>query len=234
MIVHPDVTITRAAPSVDAALINDLRALDLPTFGHILEHGMTRGLTHIAGEPGLTVGRVITVQLVNTDSRLVHYVAGLIEPGDFVVISNGPNAEHASVGGGVAAAFAHAGAVGVAVDGKVTDVVELRDSGLAVFARGLAPFTTRIQDRPIEGSINQPVSVGGVVAIPGSIAMADENGLLIASQATLAGLTERVRSMMAWEVGMLARVRGGGSFAKELIGDEAFAALERVADTKEH
>ncbi len=189
MTVHPAVQITRRVPSVEPALVDDLASLDLPTFGHILEHGMVRGLTHIAGEPGLTVGRVVTVQLVNTDSRLVHYVTSLLEPGDFVVIANGQNTEHASVGGGVAAALKVAGAVGVAVDGKVTDVVELRESGLAVFARGLAPFTTRIQDRPIEGTINQPVSVGGVVARPGAVALADENGLLIADAATLADAT---------------------------------------------
>lgn len=217
MSISPDVRIL-PAPRVDTDLLATLRDLDLPTFGHILEEGFARGITRIAGAETLTVGRVVTVKLVATDSRLVHYLTSLIEPGDFVVVDNGHNRTHASVGGGVAGALAARGAVGVAVDGMVTDVVELRDSGMAVLAAGLAPLTTRTQpDRPVQGGINVPVTIGGATVRPGMIAMADENGVLFAEPSVLAGLVERVTAMMRWEPPAMARVRAGETTLAELI-----------------
>ncbi|WP_144721177.1 RraA family protein [Agrococcus jejuensis] len=230
MSVAPDVRIL-PAPPVDAALLETLRGLDLPTFGHILEDGFARGIHRIAGGETLTVGRVVTVKLVVTDSRLVHYMTSLVQPGDFVVVDNGHNTTHASVGGGVAGALAARGAVGVAVEGTVTDVVELRESGMVVLGRGLAPFTTRTQpDRPVQGGINVPVTIGGASVRAGMIAMADENGVLFAEPDMLAGLVDRVRSMMAWEPPAMARVRAGETTLAELIlPPEDLAALDALA-----
>lgn len=230
MSVAPEVRIL-PAPAVDAVLIETLRGLDLPTFGHILEEGFARGIGRIAGAETLAVGRVVTVKLVVTDSRLVHYATKLVQPGDFVVVDNGHNTTHASVGGGVAGALAARGAVGVAVQGTVTDVVELRESGMAVLAAGLAPFTTRTQpDRPVQGGINVPVVIGGQSVRPGMIAMADENGVLFAEPAVLESLIERVRSMMAWEPPAMARVRAGqNSLAELILPPEDLAALDSLA-----
>ncbi|WP_127817744.1 RraA family protein [Microbacterium sp. CPCC 204701] len=219
------------APAVDRDLLDTLRGLDLPTFGHIVEDGVARGIHRVAGGETLTVGRVVTVKLVATDSRLVHYMTKLVEPGDFVVVDNGHNTTHASIGGGVAGSLAARGAVGVAVEGTVTDVVELRGSGMVVLGRGLAPFTTRTQpDKPVQGGINVPVTIGGATVRPGMIAMADENGVLFAEPAVLEGLIERVRQMMAWEPPAMARVRAGETTLAELIlpGDD-LAALDALA-----
>jgi 4-hydroxy-4-methyl-2-oxoglutarate aldolase len=207
-----------SAPQLDAALLETLRGLDLPTFGHILEEGFAHGIRRIAGAEKLTVGRVVTVKLVNTDSRLVHYLTKLVEPGDFVVVDNGHNLTHASVGGGVATSLAARGAVGIAVNGAVTDIVELRESGLAVLASELAPFTTRTQaDKPVQGAINVPITIGGATVHAGMIAMADENGALFAPAEVLSSLIERVRSMMAWEPPAIARIRAGETTLAELI-----------------
>jgi len=89
---------------------------------------------------------------------------------------------------------------------------------MAVLATGLAPLTTRTQpDRPVQGGINVPVTIGGVTVRPGMIAMADENGVLFAEAAVLAGLVERVRGMMSWEPPAMARVRAGETTLAELI-----------------
>jgi regulator of RNase E activity RraA len=230
MSVAPTVRVD-SAPSVDSRLLETLRTLDLPTFGHILEEGFAHGVHHIAGAEKLTVGRVVTVKLVVTDSRLVHFMTALVEPGDFVVVDNGHNLTHASVGGGVAAAFAARGAQGVAVNGAVTDVVELRESGLAVLATGLAPLTTRTQaDKPVQGGINVPVSIGGVTVRPGMIAMADENGVLFADAEVLSDLIDRVRSMMSWEPPAITRIRSGETTLADLIlPPEDLAELHALA-----
>jgi 4-hydroxy-4-methyl-2-oxoglutarate aldolase len=227
--VSPDVRIVTDIPAPSAELIETLAGLDLPTFGHILEEGFARGIRNIVGGEKLTVGRVVTVKLVATDSRMVHYVTKLVRPGDFVVIDNGHNTTHAALGGGVSFALSASGAVGAAVSGTVTDVVELRESGMAVYATGLAPLTTRFSASPIQGAINVPVTVGGVSVRPGMIAMADENGVLFADAAVLEALVERVRGMMAWEPPVMAKVRAGISLAEQILPPEDLAELDALA-----
>lgn len=221
----------RPAPPLPAGTIDTLGALDLPTFGHILEEGFARGIRHISGPDSLVVGRVVTVKLVATDSRLVHYLTRIVEPGDFVIVDNGHNTTHASVGGGVAGALAAGGAVGVAVQGAVTDVVELRESGMSVLATGIAPLTTRTQmGRPVEGGINVPVTLGGAIVHPGMVAMADANGILVTAPETVLGLVPRVREMMAWEPPAMARVRAGEvSLAELILPPDDLAALDELA-----
>ncbi|HMH59196.1 MAG TPA: RraA family protein [Galbitalea sp.] len=233
MTVSPDVRIVTDIPEPDPELLTALGSLDLPTFGHILEAGFVRGIHRIVGGETLTIGRVVTVQLVDTDSRMVHYSTALVQPGDFVVIDGGMNGTHASVGGGVAKSYAAAGVVGVAISGTCTDIVELRESGLAVYATGLSAFTTRSTDRPIRGAINVPVAVGGVAVTPGMIAMADENGLLLTTPEVLAGLVERVTAMMAWEPPVIERVRAGERLADHILPSDDLDFLNQLAHRKE-
>jgi 4-hydroxy-4-methyl-2-oxoglutarate aldolase len=229
MSVSPDVRIVTDVPVPSPELIETLEGLDLPTFGHILEEGFARGIHNIVGGRKLIVGRVVTVKLVATDSRMVHYMTKLVKPGDFVVIDNGHNTTHAALGGGVSFALSAFGAVGAAVSGTVTDIVELRESGMAIYATGLAPLTTRFSAGPIQGAINVPVSVGGVTVRPGMIAMADENGVLFAEPAVLEALVERVRGMMAWEPPVMAKVRAGTSLAEQILPAEDLAVLDALA-----
>ncbi len=228
MSVGPDVRIVRDAPQLDPELRSTLEGLDLPTFGHILEAGFPRGLQRIAGGEQLVVGRVVTIRLADTDSRMVHYSTGLVRPGDFVVIDTGMNLTHACVGGGVAKAYAAAGVVGIAVSGTVTDIVELREAGLAVYAAGMSAFTTRSTDRPIRGEFNVPIAVGGVAVEPGMVAMADENGVLLAPAEKLAGLVERVTQMMEWEPPVMERVRSGELLSTLILPADDIAELDRI------
>jgi len=229
MSISPEVRIVTDIASPAPELLETLATLDLPTFGHILEEGFARGIRNIVGGEKLTVGRVVTVKLIATDSRLVHYVTRLVRPGDFVVIDNGHNTTHASLGGGVSGALAAAGVVGAAVSGTVTDVVELRESGLAIYATGLAPLTTRSSAAPIQGAINVPVSVGGVTVRPGMVAMADENGVLFAESSVLAALIQRVRTMMAWEPPAMAQVRAGTPLSNLILPADDLEALNALA-----
>ncbi|NQX28062.1 RraA family protein [Microbacteriaceae bacterium VKM Ac-2854] len=232
MSVSPDVVINTDTPRVPDELLEALRELDLPTFGHLLESGFAEGLQHIVGPAALAVGRVVTVKLLDTDSRMLHYSTALVQPGDFVVIEAGANVRYASVGGGIAGAFAAAGVVGIAVDGRCTDIVELRESGMAVYSRGLSPFTTRSNGGPIRGSINVPVSVGAIAVTPGLIALGDENGLLFATAEQVEALIPRVHELLAWEPPAMARVRAGERLADILIPADDLAHLNTLAQRK--
>jgi 4-hydroxy-4-methyl-2-oxoglutarate aldolase len=226
MAVANDVVIARA-PSVDPDLFAALSQLDLPTFGHLLDEGFVYGLKHLCGPETLVVGRVITVRIPSTDSRILHFATEIARQGDFVVVDNGANTRFASVGGGVALSLASRGVVGIAASGLATDIAELRDSGIAIYASGLAAVTTRISDTPIRGSINVPVGVGGVTVEPGMVALADQSGLLFAPAQELAARLERVKQLLAWEADVMPRVLHGGSLAEEILHPDDLQELRR-------
>jgi regulator of RNase E activity RraA len=224
--------VINTAPPVSGELLSQLAELDLPAFGHILDTGFASGLTQLAGGPGLRVGRVVTVRLADTDSRILHYATALIEPGDFVVVDAGRWGDYAAVGGGIAVGLAAAEAAGIATSGTCTDLAELEESGLIVYGRGLAAFTTRANGGAIKGSINEAASLGGVTVMPGMVAMADGNGLLLAPASTLTSLLSRVRELIEWEPPVMAQVRAGARIGDLTLAAEDLAALNALAGRK--
>jgi regulator of RNase E activity RraA len=63
------------------------------------------------------------------------------------------------------------------VDGPCTDLAEIEDSEFPMWCRGLASITTRLLD--LGGRMNHPVSVGGVVVMPGDAVLCDDTGVLV-------------------------------------------------------
>jgi regulator of RNase E activity RraA len=70
-----------------------------------------------------------------------------------------------------------AGAKAGVVDGPCTDLEEVEASDFPMWSRGIAPITTRIYD--LGGRLNKPVSIGGVVVMPGDAVLCDESGVLV-------------------------------------------------------
>jgi 4-hydroxy-4-methyl-2-oxoglutarate aldolase len=84
---------------------------------------------------------------------------------------------HACWGGGVTVAAKAAGAVAGVVDGPCTDLEEVEASDFPMWCRGIAPITTRLYD--LGGRINMPISIGGVVVMPGDAVLCDDTGVLV-------------------------------------------------------
>jgi regulator of RNase E activity RraA len=128
--------------------------------------------------PGKRVaGTAVTLALPGQDTTLLHHVIGSLRPGDFLCIDRLGDRKHACLGGGVAAALKTAGCVGVAIDGRATDLPEIEQYDLGVWCRGLSPITTRLYD--IGGAFNVPVACGGAVVMPGDVVIADFSGVLV-------------------------------------------------------
>ena len=128
--------------------------------------------------PGKRVaGTAVTLALPGQDTTLLHHVIGLLGPGDFLCIDRLGDHKHACLGGSVAAALKTAGCVGVAIDGRATDLPEIEEYDLAVWCRGLSPITTRLYD--VGGACNVPVACGGAVVNPGDVVIADFSGVLV-------------------------------------------------------
>jgi regulator of RNase E activity RraA len=141
------------------------------------------------------------------DTTIVHYALGQLRPGDILVMDRLGDSRYAACGGGVAFAARSAGALGIIIDGMATDIGELRDYGLPVWARGLSALTGKRQF--LLGEFCVPISCGGVSVRPGDAILADENGILVIDPSEVKAAAERAIAMQQAEKSNLARVAMG-------------------------
>lgn len=211
-----------------AAIPDDLRralaGVSFPTIGHFLEAGFVDPAIRAMVTPAKLVGRAVTVRITAPDSVLVHKATELLEPGDALVIDTGGDSRHAPVGEMVALAAHSRGAAAIVVDGVCTDIVEIREMGLPVFARGTSVLTTKLHGLPT-GAINAPVVCGGVVVNPGDVVLADDNGVLVLAVETARGVVERARASDEREPATRAFLRGGGSLPERTGANRMVAEL---------
>lgn len=200
-------------PALPEELRAALEQLDFPTIGHFLEEGfMEPGICAMV-TPAKVVGRAITVRVTSPDAVLVHKATELVEPGDALVIDTGGDARHAFVGETIALAAKSRGAVAILVDGVCTDIVELRQMGFPVFARGTSVLTAKLPGFK-SGAINAKVVCGSAVISPGDIILADDNGVLCLSLEAACQVLERARESDAQEPAIHNYLRQGGSLAE--------------------
>ncbi|WP_239437408.1 RraA family protein [Arthrobacter alpinus] len=199
----------------DAELLTRLQSVSFPTIGHFLEDGFLDSGIRSMLENVHVVGRAVTVRVAGADAFATNRGLALLGPGDVLVIETGGDMRHAPVGAVTTCAAQTAGAAGIVVDGVVTDLVELREAGLPVFARGTSVLTTKRQ-ADAGSAVNVPVVCGGVSVNPGDVVMADDNGVLVLTPEAAAAIVDRALSSDAAEPGILARIRSGEAIASVL------------------
>ncbi|WP_322021443.1 MULTISPECIES: RraA family protein [unclassified Burkholderia] len=201
--------------SFDPALARQLRDVSLPTLGHFLETGFAHPALHALVSNVKLVGRAVTLQLRSPDAIAVNRALARLTAGDVLVIDMSGDHLHACVGAVTATAAHCTGAAGIVVDGVATDLRELRQIGLPVFARGTSALTTKRLDDGAS-AFGVPVRCGGVTVAPGAIVVADDNGVLFSDPATLASVIETALASDRAEPGLLARLRAGQSVSEVL------------------
>lgn len=180
-----------------ATLVEKLRRVETASIGHFRHIGfMDIGMKPLLDGKHI-VGTAVTLAIPGQDSTLLHHAAGLLRPGDVLVIDRLGDTKHACFGGGVCVAVKTSGAVAAILDGPCTDPSEIRREEFPLWCRGVSPITTRVYD--IGGSMNVAVSCGGAAVNPGDIIVADENGVLVlpvaeAEAAAEEGWTRQERS----------------------------------------
>jgi regulator of RNase E activity RraA len=181
-------------PQIDPALIEQLTRAEPATIGHFRHHGFMAPEVRLL-LPGYRrlAGTAVTVRSYGADTSIVHYALGQLRPGDFLVIDRSGDTRHAVCGGGVAFAAKAAGCVGIVIDGPATDVQELREFDMPVWARGLSTVTGKAQFT--FGEFCTTVSCGGVSVEPGDAILADENGVLVLKPGDIAEAAARAVAM---------------------------------------
>jgi 4-hydroxy-4-methyl-2-oxoglutarate aldolase len=210
--------INELPPQVDPALVALLEQAEPATIGHFLDFGFVDPAIRAQWPVPRIAGTAVTVRCAGTDSTIVHYALGQLRPGDVLVIDRAGDSRHAAVGGGVAFAARAAGARGIVIDGVATDISEIRDYKVPVWARGLSTVTTKRLFQ--QGEFCVPVSIGGVAVQPGDAILADENGVLVLHPAAVGDAARRAIKMQADEGPRLAEVAKGARLP-ELNGTNA-------------
>lgn len=172
-------TVRTLPPQIDPELLELLVKAEPATIGHVMHIGfMDSGMRGILPDIRIA-GTAVTVRCPGPDCTMIHYALGQIRPGDVLVIDRCGDHKHAATGGAVAYAARKAGVKGIILDGVVSDLGELRQFGVPVWARGASVVTAKHLD--LGGEFCTPVSCGGVSVRPGDAILADENGVVVLS-----------------------------------------------------
>jgi regulator of RNase E activity RraA len=201
-----------AVNAVNAGLGEGLRvglaAVSFPTIGHFLEDGFLDPAIRSLLDGVKVAGPAVTVRIAENDAYAMNRSLLQLYPGAVLVVDMSGDHRHAPVGAVTAAAATAQGAAGVVVDGVATDILELRATGLPVFARGTSCLTTK-RVRSAGSAVNVPVQCGGVQVNPGDWVLGDDNGVIVLSAKAAADILGLALDSDAAEPALLARIAAG-------------------------
>ena len=123
----------------------------------------------------MIVGPALTVSLPRGTCAYVTEGIKSALPGQILVIEGHGDATFANWGDYRSHLAKKKGIAGVIIDGSMRDLNACRQVGLPVFALGVTPRTSTADPG---GSLNIPVTCGGVTIHPGDIIIGDDNGVL--------------------------------------------------------
>ncbi|MET3927215.1 RraA family protein [Devosia sp. 2618] len=203
--------INKPAPQLDPALIERMLQVETATLGHVLHSGFVDPAVAPLLPGARIAGTAFTVRIPGADSATLHYALTMVRPGDVLVIDRSGDDSHACWGGVVTNAAKLCGVAGAIIDGRATDLNEIRANAMPVWARGVSSKTTKFLG--LGGAINVPVSIGGQTVLPGDGIFADESGVVVISPDRLEGLVDQALAMQDNELRVLARLRAGERLA---------------------
>jgi 4-hydroxy-4-methyl-2-oxoglutarate aldolase len=205
---------------LNPALVAKLEKVSFATLGHYLESGFVDPAISRQCGTARVVGRAITVRTTATDSTMLHHAAG------YLVVDTGGDRRHAPVGLVVAATAAARGARGIVVDGVVTDVEEVAELGIPVYAYGRSLLTTKLHGID-DGGHHVDVNIGGVTVHPGDVILADANGVFASPSVILDQVIDTALEDDADEPALIAAVRSGARLGAETGATETIQTLTR-------
>ena len=138
------------------------------------------GILPVNKSPISVCGNAVTVSVRAGDNLLIHKALQFLQPGDVLVIDGGGDISRALFGEIMMLVAKSRGAIGAVFDAAIRDVDAFEKHRFPCWARGInmrGPY----KDGP--GSINVPVSIGGMVVNPGDVILGDSDGIIALSPA---------------------------------------------------
>lgn len=155
-------------------------------------------------------GPACTVDIRPGDNLMLHYALLKARPGDVLVVDAKGFMEAGPWGDVLTEQALHMGLAGLVIDGAVRDADAITRMGFPVFCRGLSIKGTG-KNQP--GTLNQPVSLGGVRIAAGDIVIGDRDGVVVVPRDG-AGETLRLATLREHkEAAFRERIRRGATTA---------------------
>lgn len=166
-------------------------------------------------------GSAVTVLSHPGDNMMIHAAVEVCRPGDVLVVTTTAPSTHGMFGDLLASSLMFRGVRGLVIDAGVRDTADLRTMGFPVWARHVSCQGT-VKATP--GSVNVPVSIGGIVIEPGDVVCADDDGVVAVSRGEAAWALERSQARLANEAETRARLEAGE------LGVDFYGLRERLGE----
>lgn len=159
-----------------AAGIDALRGVPSSVIGDVMGRLTgTTALRPVHRSPLAVCGNAVTVRVRAGDNLLIHRALDMLQPGDVLLVDGEGDGSRALVGEIMMTSARVKGAVAFVMDGAVRDVDAFEEHRFPCWARGIS-LRGPYKDGP--GSINQPVTVGGMLVHPGDVVVGDTDGVI--------------------------------------------------------
>jgi regulator of RNase E activity RraA len=200
------ISIHPCAPQHEAA-VEALSGLPASVISDVMGRSVgTTGLNLINRTPMTVCGVAVTVQVRAGDNLLIHKALDMLRPGDILVVDGGGDVSRALVGEIMMTSAIVHGAIGFVVDGAVRDSEAFEAHKFPCWARGV---NLRGPYKEGPGSINCPVSVGGMLVNPGDIIVGDADGVVTVSPSHALAVGKKSHAKVLDEQKMMADIKSG-------------------------
>ena len=192
----------------DAAGIEALRGLPTSVIGAVMGGRLvgTTALRPINRSPISTCGNALTVRVRAGDNLLIHKALDMLEPGDVLVVDGEGDTSRALVGEIMMTSARVRRAVAFVMDGAIRDADAFEQHQFPCWARGIS-LRGPYKDGP--GSINVPVTIGGMPVNPGDIIVGDGDGIIAVPRAVAAEVARLAQAKVAHEQETIAAILAG-------------------------
>jgi len=152
------------------------------------------------------VGTAVTCWGGPRDLLAAMAVMDFAGPGDVLVLATEQDESGAVIGDNYLAMCKLRGIAGIVTDGLARDIAGLLEVGLPVFSRGICP-NSGFRNGP--GTINMPVSIGGLIVEPGDIIVGDADGVVVVPKAKAEFIAQRLEKVKELEAASQKRIAAG-------------------------
>lgn len=166
-------------------------------------------------------GSAVTVLSHPGDNMMLHAAVEVCQPGDVLVVAVTAPSTHGMFGDLLATSLQVKGVRGLVIDAAVRDTADLRQMGFPVWTRHVSCQGT-VKATP--GSVNVPISLGGISISPGDVICADDDGVVVVERAEAAWALEQSQARLAREVETRAKLEAGE------LGVDFYGLRQKLAD----
>jgi 4-hydroxy-4-methyl-2-oxoglutarate aldolase len=165
---------------IKRALLDEVNALKAFATGMISDCMGKTGQMNASIKPvyrgAKLAGTAVTVLCPVADNLTIHKAMEVAQPGDVLVVNAGGYPNAGLFGDVMSLAAKVKGLSGLVIDGGVRDIEGIAELGFPVFASAINPGGTV---KKVLGTINLPISCGGISIKPGDIIIGDADGVVV-------------------------------------------------------